>query len=86
MSEQAVSPLGQCVGFEDGADGFVVHAEECPNVGRPWLQSAACIDYMTWRGAWPDWAQSSPPVVDDPTVGWPNSPVWWNAPADEVQP
>lgn len=76
------SPLGRCVGFEDGMDGFVVHAEDCPAAGRGWLQSSNCIEYGTWQeGAWPEWAYAPQSVADDPTVGWPNSPVWWSADA-----
>lgn len=51
------SPLGRCVGFEDGLDGFVIHAEACPSAGRSWSHGSSCISYMTWRGNWPEWTK-----------------------------
>jgi hypothetical protein len=46
----------RCWEFEDGLDGFVVHAECCPYVGRSWMSGSRCIDYAPWGDrSWPAW-------------------------------
>lgn len=53
------SPDGNCYGFEDGMDGFIVHGADCTLAGRSWHSSStACINYSTYHGGWtPDWAR-----------------------------
>jgi hypothetical protein len=51
------SPTGTCWGFEDGLDGFDIHAPRCPRAGWSWTHGSGCIDWATWRGPWPDWAR-----------------------------
>lgn len=57
---------GNCYGFEDGMDGFVVHGAGCSLAGRSWHSSSRdCINYSTWRGWTPDWAKDvSEPALD----------------------
>lgn len=38
-----------CREFEDGLDGYVVHAEQCPNWPRSWLSSPQCIGMVRVR-------------------------------------
>ena len=51
------SPDGNCYGFEDGMDGFVVHGEGCSAAGQGWTNGSDCINYSTWRGSFPDWTE-----------------------------
>lgn len=48
---------GNCYGFEDVLDGFVIHGEGCPHAGRGWTSSNRCINYRRWYGRYPDWAR-----------------------------
>ena len=59
------SPLGFCVGFEDGLDGFVIHADACSSAGKSWSHGSSCIGYSTWRGTWPEWAKKENYVDQD---------------------
>lgn len=53
------SPIGRCVGFEDGLDGFVIHADKCRWRGKGWTHNNYdCVDYFTWKGYWPEWADN----------------------------
>lgn len=51
------SPTGTCWGFEDGLDGFDIHTDKCPNVGKSWTHGSNCINHKTWHGPYPSWAQ-----------------------------
>lgn len=54
------SPTGNCWGFEDGLDGYAVHAPECPYVGNSWINGTNCIGYRTWpHQVMPQWADAS---------------------------
>lgn len=52
-----VSPTDTCWVFEDGLDGYVIHAQQCPHIGQGWTDSNRCIGKRTWRGITPQWAK-----------------------------
>jgi hypothetical protein len=49
------TPHGRCVDVADGMDGFVIHAETCPNAGRAWLSSSNCVKLSRYNGVALDW-------------------------------
>ena len=49
------TPDGRCYDFEDGMDGFAVHADGCQNAGHSWTSGSGCIKLSTWRGYFPEW-------------------------------
>ncbi len=49
------TPHGRCVVVEDGLDGFVIHAEKCPNAGKSWLSGSNCIGLLYYNGPTLSW-------------------------------
>lgn len=52
------SPDGVCYGFEDGMDGFAIHADGCASAGISWRgPGSSCPRQGYWRGSWPEWVR-----------------------------